>query len=171
MHCHSFRIVIPHALSLFTHCCSWCCSFYIAILMLFFLHRSSHVALFVLFLSCCNFALLFSHYSSSPIVAPLPLLFFSHYFSCPTVLLMLLFPSHCSFHIVVHFRYLLAHPLLFFLCCCCCFFRITTPFALLLYFACLIWYFPCPCHVEVEVQSFDTDSSIKSKFLCIFSIF
>jgi hypothetical protein len=117
---------------------------------------------------------LFSHYSYALLLFTLPTPFsviphivdtlvlplFSCCHSFRIALLALLFLSHCySPHVallalshLLHFRHLLISL--------CCSFHITTvdPFALLLLcFVWLIWYFLCPCHVEVKVQRFDTN--------------
>jgi hypothetical protein len=86
-------------------------------------------------------------------------------FSRATILLMLPLFSHCSFYALLllscchSFRIaLLASSFLLHFRCLlvslCCYFHIAILvflMLLLLCFACLIWYFPCTCHVQVEV--------------------
>jgi hypothetical protein len=101
-HCHSSHVVtLPTLLllvSLFLHCNSHTIFF----TPLFSCH-SIHVAPFALLLLCCNFALLLSRYSSSPIVTPLALLFFSP--CCcfhATIPLSLLFSHSHAFQILIN---------------------------------------------------------------------
>jgi hypothetical protein len=75
--CCSSRTIILHVLPLFPHCCSWCCSFhivtftllllcyssYIATLVFLLLCYSFHVIPFALHLLCCNYVLLLSRCS------------------------------------------------------------------------------------------------------------
>jgi hypothetical protein len=78
------------------------------------------------------------------------ILFTSLLLRCCFSQVTILFPSCCSFHIIIPlmFQVLASQPLLFFLCCCFSSCVVANPLALLLFcFAWLIWYFPCPCHV------------------------
>jgi hypothetical protein len=136
--------------------------------MSFFSHHSSCATLLMLLhlllLSCWtlhyfSYVIVFLHCHSSYTTTFLVLLFSPCHSSHTTI------PSYCSSHIVVHFRYLLTHPLLFFLCfhyyfsCTAaifCLFNMVLPLPL----PCVSW------SSELRHQL-----STRGKFLCIFFIF
>lgn len=175
LHYYSYPVILL-TLSLFLcyqsscttllHCCSSQC------------HSSHYCSSHCCSSTSCSirigpFATFLSHHSSRGVVL-LELLFFLHCFFHLLVPLTLSFPSCCSFHIVIllMFQVLSSQPLFFFLCCCYFSCAVANPLTLLMFcFAWLICYFPCPCHVQVGAQNFDTDSSTKGELLHIFHFF
>jgi hypothetical protein len=126
--------------------------------------------------------LLFSHYFYTLLLVTLPLLFrllltllflLRYHSSHVAILFAPVFLPCYSFRVallalllLLHFRRLLAKF------CCSSRTTILDPFAfLLLCFVWLAWYFPCPHHVQVRAQWWDTNSSTKCEFFCIFAIF
>jgi hypothetical protein len=127
MCCRSSCVVVPCALSLFLRCHSSNIVVpHTTPLMLHLSYNSSHATILTPLLSHYFFhatlhALFLLNYSSHTIVFVLQLLSHCHSFRnttflalffYPATLLMLLFPSYCSFPISTHFKYLLAN-----LCC------------------------------------------------------
>jgi hypothetical protein len=121
--CHSFCVVVFHALSFFSHCCF------------------SRTTLLTLQISCYNYALFLSCCNPFLVATPLTLLLLLHCYFHHATPFMLFFSSHYSSQTIAHFKYLLIQPLLFFLCCCCYSFRATTLFCMVS----MVFSQPLPC--------------------------
>ncbi len=105
LHCRSSRIATPFMLSFLMHCHS---SRIVALLTLLFSRSSSRATIvrcsfhIVIFLSCYNCALFFSHYNPSHVAIPFALLFSPCYSSHAVVPLTLFFSHHCAFQVFVN---------------------------------------------------------------------